>query len=127
MTTGVLPTSRSPTIWYQVSCPFHVNRSPVNGNGASERMMAGSEAAVAEVGEGRAHVAADLGRIRAARVEAAAARRRDRARHLALEHYLLARRVLLPRVDVRDRREERFRVRVDRPRVEIVGRCRLDD
>src|SRR3954469_9050057 len=124
MTTGVLPTSRSPTTWYQVSCPFHVKRSPVNGNGTSERMMAGSEAAVAEVGEGRAHVAADLGRVRAARVEAAGARRRDRARHLALEHDLLPCNHLLAGVDVRDRGEECLRVRVDRPRVEIVGRCR---
>src|SRR3954471_10282054 len=90
-------------------------------------MMAGSEAPVAEVRERRTYVAADLRRVRASRVEAAAARRRDRARHLALEHDLLARRDLLAGVDVGNRGEERLRVRMDRPRVEIVGGRGLDD
>src|SRR4051794_41806288 len=90
-------------------------------------MMAGGEAAVPEVRERRAYLAAHLGRVRAARVEAAAARRRDRARHLALEHDLLARRDLLAGVDVGDRREERLGVRVDRSRVEVIGGGGLGD
>ena len=89
--------------------------------------MARRVTAVTEVGERGAHLAADLGRVRTARMEAAATRRRDRARDLALENNLLARRLLLTRVDVRDRREERLGVRVDRPSVEVVRGRRLDD
>ena len=68
---------------------------------------------------------ADLGRVAAARVEAAAARRVDRARHVALEHDPLALR--RSRIGDRHRREQRLGVRVDRPLVELLGRRELDD
>ena len=55
-----------------------------------QRVVAGGEAAAAVVDERRPLGRADLGRVAAARVEAAAGRRVDRARHLALEHDPLA-------------------------------------
>ena len=68
-------------------------------------------------------VAADLGRVPAARMEAAAARRdrsgsapRPRARSARA-----AAAVASPVSIVRDRREQRLGVRVDRARVEVVG------
>ncbi len=60
-------------------------------------------------------------------MEAAAARRRDRARHLSLEHDPFARRLVLAGVDVGDGREERLRVRVDRIGIEVVRRRRFHD
>src|SRR6478672_3897107 len=51
-----------------------------------ERVMAGGEMAVAVVDERRLYFLADIGRVAAARMEAAAARRVDRARDVSLEH-----------------------------------------
>ena len=67
---------------------------------------------------------ADGGRVAAARMEVAAARRVDRARHVALEHDALA---LRQRIGDRHRREQRLGVRMDRPLVELLGRRELDD
>ena len=59
-------------------------------------------------------------------MEAAAARRIDRARDVPLEHDPLALRSQI-RIRDRDRREQRLGVRHDRPRVELLGRRELDD
>ena len=87
-------------------------------------MVAGREVPAAVRDERRLLDRADLRRVAAARVEAAAGRRRDRARHVALEHDALALRV---GIGDRDGREQRLGVRVDRPRVELLGRRELDD
>src|SRR5436190_24339409 len=50
-----------------------------------ERVMAGSQVAVPVVGERRLDVGANVGRVAAALMEAATARRVDRAGHVALE------------------------------------------
>ena len=60
----------------------------------------------------------------AAGVEAAARRRRGRRRHVALEHEAL---LAAPRVGLRDRRQQRDRVRVARVAVELLDRADLDD
>ena len=70
--------------------------------------------------------AAELGRARAARVEAAAGRRRDRVRRLALDLRPRAAAVLA-RVGDRDRAEQRRGVGVDRLLVELLRRRELDD
>src|SRR6266566_1514955 len=87
MTTGVGPESSSPTTRYHVSCPFHGMRpSNISGSFLEQGMMARRVAAVAVVHERRTLDVADLGGVGATRMEAAAARRVDRARYLALEH-----------------------------------------
>ena len=86
-----------------------------------ERMVAGRKVAVAVVDERWLDLAADVGRVAAARVESAARRRVDRRGHVALEHDPLA---LLGEVGVGDRdgREQRLGVGHDRSRVELLGR-----
>ena len=91
-----------------------------------ERVVAGGEVAVAVVHERRLDLGADLRRVAAARVEAAAGGRVDRARHVALEHDPLA---LLGEVGVGHGhgREQRLGVGHDRPRVELLRRRELDE
>src|SRR5882762_3780875 len=98
MTTGVGPASRSPTTRYHVSCPFQLI-SAMSGLLVIERVMACREAAVAVVDEQWTFDVTDLRRVPAARMEAAAARRIDRARHLALEHDALAARSVVVGLD----------------------------
>ena len=88
--------------------------------------MTSGEMSVAVIDERRLHLLAHLRRVAAPRMEAAAARRGDRARDVPLEHDALP---LLGQIRVRDRdgRQQRLRVRHDRPRVELVGRRELDD
>ncbi len=75
---------------------------------------------------GGSSIGADLGRVAAARVEATAARRVDRARHVAGQHDALAR-PLEHRVGHGHGREQRLGVGVDRPAVQLLGRRELDD
>ena len=74
--------------------------------------------------ERRLVLGADRLRDRAARAEAAAARRVHRARHVARQHDA---RASSARAAARDRREQRHRVRVQRPREELGRRRELDD
>ena len=74
--------------------------------------------------EQRLDLGADLLRDRAAGAEAAAGGRVDRARDVALEHDPL---VLAARDRLRVRREERHRVRVERPAEELLRGRQLDD
>ena len=74
--------------------------------------------------EHRVDLGADRLRDRAARAEAAARRRVDRARHVAGQDDAVA---LAAGHGLRVRGEERNRVRVQRPREELVGRRDLDD
>ena len=75
----------------------------------AERVVAGREVAAAVVDERRLDRRADVRRVAAARVEAAAGRRVDRARDVALQHDPLA---PLGEVRVRDRdgRQQRLGV-----------------
>ena len=78
------------------------------------------------VDERRLDLGANLGRVAAARMEPAAARRVDRARHVPLEHDPLALRGQV-RIRHRDGREQRLRVRHDRPLVQLLGRRQLHE
>ena len=82
--------------------------------------------AVSVVDQRRLDLSADLRRVAAAGMEAAALRRVDRARDVALEHDPLP---LLRQIGIgnRHRREQRLRVGHDRPRVELLGRRQLDE
>ena len=89
-------------------------------------MVAGRPVVVAVVDELRLDLRADVRGPRAAGVEAACLGRVRRARHVALEHDLLAGRVLA-RVRDRHRGEQRDGVRVDRVLVDLVRGPDLDD
>src|ERR1700730_15643607 len=87
MTTRVGVAPRSPTMRHHISPPFTAMRpSAISCSFREQRMVARGVAPVAVVGEQRTLDLADLGRISAARVEAAAGRRIDRARDLPLQH-----------------------------------------
>src|ERR1700730_1728120 len=124
MTTGVCGAveSSSPTMRYHVSWPSRrirpswavISLSFLGaGNGAVERVVARRQAGASVVDERRPLDAADLCGVATARVEAAPARRVDRARHLALEHDALAGRgSVVVGLDPRNGGEQRVGVRV---------------
>src|SRR3984893_5579514 len=117
MTIGVGVESSSPTMLYHVSWPFHAMRpSDISCSFREQRMVARGVAPVAVVGEQRTLDLADLGRVSAARVEAAAGRRIDRARYLPLQHDSLTPCRAFDDVvfDRGNRREQRLCVPVDR-------------
>ena len=95
-------------------------RHPLEHLGVGEREVAGGEVAAVLGLERRVVGAADLLRLPAAGVEAAARRRVGRRRHVARQHLaLLGRRQ--PRVGDRHGRHQRAGVRHPRVRVELVG------
>src|SRR5262249_50650452 len=146
-TTGVRSALASswPCTLYQVSSPYHVilpsrtcicssfrlactgDRARLRLHGITEGVMTCREAPETVVDQRRALDAADLGRIAAARVEAASGGWLDGARHLAFEHDPLTRRRSVVGIDLRDRRQERLRVGMDRALVQNVRRRLLDD
>src|SRR4051812_20637523 len=85
------------------------------------REMAGARMSLAAVDEGGLLFRTDRLRLPAPRPEAAAGRRVRRGRHVALEHDPLA---LAPLPGLLDRhgRQERLRVRMRRPVVDVVPR-----
>src|SRR5436190_1465816 len=91
-----------------------------------QRVVARGEVPIAVVRERRLDLHADLRHVAATRVEAAARRRVDRARDVALEDDPLA---LVAQVRIRDRHggEQRLGVRHDRPVVELLCRRELDE
>src|SRR5581483_10438182 len=96
-------------------------RSPAD-RGAGE--VAGGQMAVSVRLERGLDLGADLLRERAAGAEAAAARRVDRARHVAREDDAVA---LPPGLGRGDRGQERLRVRVERAGEEVARGRELDD
>ena len=90
-----------------------------------QRMVAGREMAVPVIHERRLQRPADLGRVPAPGMEAAGCRRCDRAGWIAAKRDTMA--CSLTGVDDGHRREERLRVRVDGPRLELVRRRQLHD
>src|SRR5215210_1390857 len=135
MTTGVFEASgsRSPTILYHVSWPSQCIRPscPVLSCSsfwrAGQGVMTGGEVTAAVVDERRPLHTADLGRVAASRMEAAATRGVDRARHLPGEDDALPPPGAVLVGDQGNGRQQRLRVRMDRIVPELVCRRHLDD
>src|SRR5579859_3693538 len=88
------------------------------------KYMAGYRVTAAAFGQRRIDRRADIFRIRASRMEAAARRRIERARNLAGHLDPLGAR---GRIDSRDGREQRARVRMSRGGIDFVAIGNLDD
>src|SRR6185312_16329173 len=93
----------------------------------AQRVMTRGEVAAAVVDERRLDRAADLRGITAARVEPAARRGRYGARWVAAEHDAVAEALAPGRLDSGHGGEERLRVRMDGPGMQLLRRRELDD